>query len=66
MMGKKTSQKNIRKRLTRIHQTYTLADTPNDGNVNQLMIDRFLETLAEISISIAIRNSSKPDSEKMR
>lgn len=50
------SQKNPQNALTCIRDRYTLADTPD--SVNDLMIKNFLNTLAEIALSIATRESS--------
>jgi hypothetical protein len=50
------SQKNPEIALTCIRNAYTLADTPD--SVNDLMIKNFLNTLAEIALSIATRESS--------
>jgi hypothetical protein len=43
--------------LTSIHRTYTLAATnePEGSEVDRLMVKNFIETLAEVSLSIAIR-----------
>ncbi|MDD4860059.1 MAG: hypothetical protein PHR56_07665 [Dehalococcoidales bacterium] len=40
--------------LTGIHPSYTVSATPDD-EVNQLMINHFLNTLAEIALAIASR-----------
>ncbi|MDD5094383.1 MAG: hypothetical protein PHV74_08405 [Dehalococcoidia bacterium] len=43
--------------LTRIRDAYTLARTPDSGSeINQLMIRNFLNTLAEVALSVASRN----------
>jgi hypothetical protein len=49
------------KALTRIHPSYTLSDTPEpDSNETEsLIVKNFLDTLAEVSLSIASRNSKK-------
>lgn len=48
---------NSGERLTRIRQAYTLASTPESGGeIDKLMIDNFLTTLAGIAMSIASRN----------
>jgi hypothetical protein len=46
--------------LTRIHGTYTLLDTVEAeySQSDQLVIDNFLHTLAQIAISIAARNKT--------
>ena len=51
------STENSAKSLTCIRQPYTLASTAEQGSeIDKLMIDNFLTTLAEISLSIASRN----------
>ena len=49
------------KALTCIHHAYTLFDTPEpDSNgTESLMVKNFLDTLAEVSLSIASRNARK-------
>jgi hypothetical protein len=43
-------------RLTCIRNAYTLAGTPEQGSeIDRLMIDNFLTTLAEVAMSIASR-----------
>lgn len=43
--------------LTGIHDAYTLANTPaqNGGEIDQLMIENFLGTLAEVAVNITSR-----------
>jgi hypothetical protein len=43
--------------LTRIHETYTLSNTDaaQAAEVEKLMLDNFLRTLAEISLAVAAR-----------
>ena len=43
--------------LTCIHNTYTVSDTTETGTseVDKIMIKAFLQTLAEIALSIAVR-----------
>ncbi len=47
--------------LTCIHRTYTLSgpQEANSNEVERLMISHFLETLAEVAISVASRQVSK-------
>jgi len=49
------------KALTCIHPAYTLFDTPEpDSNgTESLIVKNFLDTLADVSLSIASRNSKK-------
>ena len=46
--------------LTRIHDTYTLLNTtePDYNQSDQLIIDNFLHTLAQIAVSIAARKKA--------
>ena len=57
----KNSKNNRLNVLTRIHPSYTLSDTPEpDSNETEsLTVKNFLNTLAEVSISIASRNGEK-------
>ena len=49
------------KALTCIHPSYTLSGT-NDGNeVDEMMVKDFLNTLAEIALSIASRKNGDSD-----
>ena len=43
------------KALTSIHDAYTLAATPDACEVNKLMVRHFIETLAEVALSVASR-----------
>ena len=54
------------KALTCIHLAYTLFDTPEpDSNgTESLMIKHFLDTLAEVSISIASRMKCKEEDQR--
>ncbi len=47
--------------LTGIHEAYTVSATTETetSEANKIMIKNFLETLAEISIAIAIRNTRR-------
>ncbi len=49
------------KALTCIHPSYTLFDTPEPdlNETESLMVKNFLNTLAEVSLSIASRNGRK-------
>ena len=49
--------------LTGIHDAYTVSATNETENseIDELMIKMFLETLAEISLSIAIRKEKGRD-----
>ena len=49
------------KALTCIHPSYTLFDTPEPESTEteNLMVKNFLDTLAEVSLSIASRNARK-------
>ena len=44
--------------LTSIRGTYTLSNT---DDANEIMKNHFLETLADISLSIASRKANQPD-----
>jgi hypothetical protein len=41
--------------LTGIHSPYTMSGTNNRNEVDELMVKHFLNTLAEIALSIASR-----------
>ncbi len=49
------------KALTCIHHSYTLSDTPepDSDETESLMVKNFLNTLADVSLSIASRNDKK-------
>ena len=49
--------------LTGIHSAYTLSGTPEDerNEVDELTVKHFLNTLAEIALAIASRNSGVSD-----
>ena len=57
------SEKPESEALTSIHQTYTLAatDEPETTETERLMIRHFIETLAEISLSIATRKLNRQE-----
>ena len=51
------------KALTRIQQMYTLSNTPEPDDdyvseVNQIMVDNFIKTMADVALSIANRKAS--------
>ena len=54
---------NEEKALTCIHPSYTLSDTPEpDSNETEsLIVKNFLNTLAEIALSIASRKNGDSD-----
>jgi hypothetical protein len=60
------SENHEEKALTCIHPAYTLFDTPEpDSNgTESLMIKHFLDTLAEVSISIASRMKCKEEDQR--
>lgn len=46
----------LQARLTPIPRTYTLPGTPERGSeTDRLMVRKFLETLAEVALSVAFR-----------
>lgn len=48
--------------LTRIHRTYTLSNTPESVNKSdELIVKNFLNTLAEVALSIAQRRLMSKD-----
>ena len=57
------SENNETEALTSIHGTYTLAatDEPETTETERLMIRHFMETLAEISLSIATRKLNRQE-----
>jgi hypothetical protein len=54
------------KALTCIRPSYTLSDTlePDSNETESLMVNRFLDTLAEVSISIASRMKCKGEDQQ--
>ena len=49
--------------LTRIHGTYTLSNTPESINKSdELIVKNFLNTLAEVALSVAQRKQRIKDS----
>jgi hypothetical protein len=48
--------------LTRIRETYTLSPTQEGGEVDDLMIKQFLNTLAEVAMAAAARKINHQDS----
>ncbi len=59
----KNSENNRLNVLTRIHPSYTLSDTPEPGSseTESLIVKNFLNTLAEISLSISSRKNGDSD-----
>ena len=59
----KNSENSRKKALTCIHPSYTLSDTPEpDSNETEsLIVKIFLNTLAEIALSIASRKNGDSD-----
>ena len=49
--------------LTGIHNAYTVSATneTETGEMNEIIVKNFLETLAEISLSIATRNRGESE-----
>jgi len=47
--------------LTCIHDAYTLSTTQDDdpSEVDKVIIDNFLQTLAEIALTVAFRNGGQ-------
>ena len=58
-MEEEKSEKTPDQALTCIHDAYTLADTPDEADA--LIIKNFLNTLAEIALAIASRESSNSE-----
>ncbi len=60
MSPSEEAQSGHEKSLTNIHSAYTLADTQkgNGNEVKDLMVKHFIETLAEVALSIASRKNS--------
>lgn len=48
--------------LTRIRETYTLSPTQKTGEVDDLMIKQFLNTLADVAMTVATRKINRQDS----
>ena len=51
------SPKDPEKALTSIRDAYTLSNTQDAEEVDKLMVNQFLNALAEIALAIASRNS---------
>ena len=53
------SSSNLEEVLTSIRNTYTLSTTPdqNAGEAENIMIENFLQTLAEVALTIASRKA---------
>jgi hypothetical protein len=47
--------------LTSIRDMYTLSPTQEDSETDRIMIQNFIHTLAEISLSIASRKQGKAE-----
>jgi len=48
--------------LTSIHGAYTLSNTNQDaGEVDKLIVNQFLRTLAEVAMAVASRKKSTPE-----
>ena len=45
--------------LTCIREAYTLAATPDAGEVDELMVRQFLNTLAEVALLVASRQVNR-------
>jgi len=59
----KNDKNNRQEALTCIRSAYTMAGTPEyeDEEVNQQTVKHFLNTLAEVSLSITLRSSGRSD-----
>ena len=59
----KNTDNNDKNLLTRIRKAYTLGDTndPETEEMNNLIVKNFINTLAEVSLSIASREVEKTD-----
>ena len=63
MKPKENSPDNGKKVLTSIHETYTLPNTEERYNeVDRLTVKNFLNTLAEVALSVAQRKQRMKDS----
>ncbi len=62
-MDRDKSEKHEEKALTCIHSAYTLFDTPEPESTEteSLIVKNFLNTLAEISLSISSRKNGDSD-----
>jgi len=60
-VGRGKPENREEKALTCIHPSYTLSDTlePDSNETESLIVKNFLNTLADVSISIASRNGKK-------
>ncbi len=60
---KKNTANNDKNLLTRIRNAYTLGDTdaPETEEMNDLIVKSFIDTLAEVSLSIASRKVEETD-----
>jgi hypothetical protein len=57
------SEPSLPEALTSIHRAYTLAATNEhaEGEVEDLMIRHFIETLAEVALSVASRKAAQQE-----
>ena len=63
MKPKENSPDNGKKVLTSIHAAYTLSTTPEGiSKSDDLMVKNFLNTLAEVALSVAQRKQRMKDS----
>ncbi len=66
------SPENPEKALTCIHDTYTLNATPKEGElskpgeIDNMMIKDFLETLAEVALAVAVRTAMRDHKQEDR
>lgn len=60
---KENTANNNKSLLTRIRKAYTVGDTdnPETEEMNDLIVKRFINTLAEVSLSIASRKVEETD-----
>lgn len=61
MVDRNKRENRDEKALTRIRPAYTLSNTPEPdlNETESLIVKNFLDTLAEVSLSIASRNGKK-------
>ena len=59
MEVRKNNENNTRNVLTCIHAKYTLAGQNETGKLEQVIVNNFLNTLAEIAIDIVSRETDK-------
>ena len=60
---KKNTANNDKNLLTRIRNAYTVGDTDDleTEEMNDLIVKSFINTLAEVSLSIALRKAEEAD-----